>query len=47
MRKLTERTYNGRKQFIKASKKLSKKGFTVLNVCEENGKYAVEYQTRP
>ncbi len=47
MKKFTQRTYSDRKQFIKASKKLAKKGFKVLNVCEEDGKYAVEYQTRP
>lgn len=47
MRKSTERTYGDRKQFNKASRKLAKKGFKVLNVSEEDGKYLVEYQTRP
>jgi hypothetical protein len=47
MKKLTQRTYKDEKQFTKASRKLGKKGFKVLNVSEENGKLIVEYQTRP
>lgn len=47
MKKLTERTYRDKKQFDTASKKLAKKGFKVLNVSEVDGKYVVEYQTRP
>lgn len=47
MKKITERTYRDEKQFIKASRKLAKQGFKVLNVSQENGKYIVEYQTRP
>lgn len=46
MKKLTERSYENEKQFKKASKKLAKKGFKVLNVTEKYGKYLVEYQTR-
>ena len=47
MKKFTERTYRDRKQFTKASQKLGKNGFKVLNVSEENGRFVVEYQTRP
>lgn len=47
MKKFTERTYRDKKQFTKASQKLAKTGFKVLNVTEENGKFLVEYQTRP
>lgn len=47
MKKLTERTYESEKQFNKASKKLGKKGFKVLNTTIEDGRYVVEYQTRP
>lgn len=47
MKKLTERTYNSEKQFNKVSKKLAKKGFKVLKATEEDGRYIVEYQTRP
>lgn len=47
MKKLTERTYVSKNQFKKASKKLAKKGFKVLNSTEEDGKFVVQYQTRP
>lgn len=46
MKKFTKRTYESEKQFNKASKKLEKKGFKVLNNTISNGKYVVEYQTR-
>ncbi|KZL92547.1 hypothetical protein [Clostridium magnum] len=47
MKKFTERTYESEKQFNKASKKLGKKGFKVLKTTIDDGKYVVEYQTRP
>jgi hypothetical protein len=47
MKKCTTRTYRSKEQFTKASKKLKKKGYTVLNVSEVDGKHVVEYQTKP
>ncbi|AGK97575.1 hypothetical protein [Clostridium pasteurianum] len=47
MKKFTTRTYRSKEQFIKASKKLEKKGYKVLNVSEVDRKHVVEYQTKP
>jgi hypothetical protein len=47
MKKFTTRYYNSKEQLNKASSKLKKRGFTVLEVTEESGKQIVKYQTRP
>lgn len=46
MKQFTTRTYRSKKQFIRASKKLGRKGYKVLNVSEVDKKQVVEYQTK-